>query len=98
MIYHDEKCIEDYEKYKDTITKVKGKVMEWMEDVEEARNFVEEAMQNNEDFDTEETCENLDQEKHKDDLDCELEGIKEYEEQAGAKLGQAQLQLELGFT
>ena len=48
--HDDEKCQEDYEKHKDVIRKVKGKVMEWMEDVEEARYFVEEAMQNNGDF------------------------------------------------
>ena len=28
--HDDEKCIEDYEKYKDKIKKVKAKVMEWM--------------------------------------------------------------------
>ena len=75
----DENCIEDYEKYKDSIKKVKEKVMEWMEDVEEARYFVEEAMKNVDNIDTEETGEEMDPEKHQEDLDCELEGIEEDE-------------------
>ena len=37
-------------------------------------------MLKNEDFDTEETGENMDPEEHKDDLDCEFEGIEEDEE------------------
>ena len=51
--------------------------MEWMEDVEEARYFVEEAMENNVDIDIEETGENMDPAKHQDDIDCEFEGIEE---------------------
>ena len=42
--HDDEKCQEDYQKYKDSIKNVKSQVMEWMEDVEEARYFVEEIM------------------------------------------------------
>ena len=60
---NDENCIEDYEKYKEGIKKVKTKVMEWMEDVEEARYFVEEVMKNN--VDVEETGENMDPEIRK---------------------------------
>ena len=61
--HDDEKCLEDYEKFKDTIRKVKGKVMEWMEDVEEARYFVEEVMKN--DVDVQEIGEEIDAEKSK---------------------------------
>ena len=38
--HDDDNCIEDYEKYKDIIMNVKKQVMEWMEDIEEARYFV----------------------------------------------------------
>ena len=54
--------------------------MEWLEDVEEARYFVEEAMENNVDIDIEETGENMDPEKHQDDMDCEIEGTEEDEQ------------------
>merc|ERR1712105_158465 len=73
--HDDQKCIEDYEKYKEEIKKVKAKVMEWMEDVEEARYFVEEVMKNN--VDIEETGENMDPEMHQEDTECEMEGIEE---------------------
>ena len=46
-----------------------------MEDVEEARYFVEEVMKNN--VDVEETGENMDPEMHQDDTECEMEGIEE---------------------
>ena len=72
---NDENCIEDYEKYKEGIKKVKAKVMEWLEDVEEARYFVEEVMKNN--VDVEETGENMDPEMHQEDTECEMEGIEE---------------------
>ena len=49
-----------------------------MEDVEEARYFVEEATKN--DIDVEETGEAMDAEKHKEDIECQLEGIEEDEE------------------
>ena len=76
--HDDEKCIEDYEKYKENIKKVKAKVMKWMEDVEEARYFVEEVMKN--EVDLEETEVNMDPEKHQEDIDCELEGLEEDEQ------------------
>ena len=75
--HDDEKCQEDYEKYKDIIKKVKEKVMEWMEDVEEARYFVEEVMKN--EVDIEEIGEHMDAEKHLEDLECDIEGIEEDE-------------------
>ena len=61
--HDDDKCQEDYECYKDIIINVKRKIMEWLEDVEEARFFVEEANKNI--IDLEETGENMDPEKHK---------------------------------
>ena len=76
--HDDENCQEDYEKYKEIIKNVKERVMEWMEDVEEARYFVEEAMKN--DIDIEETGENLDPEKHKDGIECDMEGREEDEQ------------------
>ena len=76
--WHDvQNCMQDYEKYKDSIKKVKNQVMEWIEDVEEARYYVEEAMKN--EIDLEETGENLDPENLQDRLDCEIEGIEEDE-------------------
>ena len=65
---------EDYEKYKEIIKNVKRTVMEWMEDVEEARYFVEGAMKI--DIDVNKTGENLDPEKHKDGMECYMEGKK----------------------
>ena len=49
-----------------------------MEDVEEARYFVEETMKNS--VDVEETGEEIDPEKEKDDLECIIEGPEEDEE------------------
>ena len=54
--------------------------MEWMEDVEEARYFVEETMKN--DLDVEETGEEIDPEKEKEDLECVFEGQDEDEQYA----------------
>ena len=76
--HDDEKCKEDYEKYKDSIRKVKGQVMEWMEDVEEARYFVQEVMNN--EVDVAETGVNVDPEMQQDDIDCDLEGLEEDEQ------------------
>ena len=78
--HDDDKCIEDYEKYKDIIQNVKRVIMEWMEDVEEARYFVEEAMKNDIDVEIDETGEAMDPEKHKEDLECEIEGTEEDEQ------------------
>ena len=58
--------------------KVKGKVMEWIEDVEEARYFVEEVMKN--EVNLEETGENMDPEMHQDKIECEMEGLEEDEQ------------------
>ena len=44
--HDDENFQDDYKLYKENITKVKNKVMEWLEDVEEARFFVEEISKN----------------------------------------------------
>ena len=76
--HNDDKCLEDYEKFKDDIRKVKSQIMEWMEDVEEARYYVEETMRNN--LEVEETGEEIDPEKEKEDLECVIEGIEEDEE------------------
>merc|ERR1711954_54765 len=73
--HDDEICKEDYQKYKDDIKKVKAKVLEWMEDVEEARYFVEEVMKN--EVGLEETGEDIDPEMHQEDIECALEGVEE---------------------
>ena len=52
--------------------------MEWMEDIEEARYFVEEIMQ--QEVDVESTGENLDPEKHQEIMECELEGLEDDEQ------------------
>ena len=79
--WHDDgQCRSDYEKFKGDIQKVKSQVMEWMEDVEEARYFVEETMKN--DLDVEETGEEIDPEKEKEDLECVFEGQDEDEQYA----------------
>ena len=61
--HDDDEAQKDYEKYKENITQVKSQLMEWMEDVEEARYFVEELMKDKIDLD--ETGTNLDAEKKK---------------------------------
>ena len=58
--HDDEKCQDDYILYKDKMQKVKSKIMEWLEDIEEARFFVEEDNKN--DLDLEETGEIMDPE------------------------------------
>ena len=73
----DDNCIEDYQIYKESIKKVKAKVMEWIEDVEEARYFVEEVMKN--EVDIEETGEKMDPEMHQEDIECDLDGLEEDE-------------------
>ena len=49
--------------------------MEWLEDVEEARYFVEEVLKN--DVDIKETGENIDPQIHQEDIECELQGTEE---------------------
>ena len=58
-----------------SIKKVKAQVMEWMEDVEEARYFVEEVMKH--EVNVEETGESMDPEMHQEKLECDLEGVEE---------------------
>ena len=74
----DDMCIQDYEKHKENIKSVKSKVMEWMEDVEEARYFVEEVMKNEVDID--EIGEKMDPQVHQDDIECDLDGLEEDEQ------------------
>ena len=76
--WHDDKnCLQDYEKFKDSIQKVKSQVMEWIEDVEEARYYVEEVLKN--DVNLEETGESLDPGMEQEEIDCDIEGIEEDE-------------------
>ena len=71
-------AMQDYEKYKDKIKKVKKQVMEWIEDVEEARYFVEEIMKN--ELNVEEIGRNIDPELQKEEIECEIEGVEEDEQ------------------
>ena len=68
----EESCTEDYNKELENIKKVKEKVMEWLEDVEEARMYVEESLKN--EIETEDTGIDLDAEKEQEIDDCEEEG------------------------
>ena len=70
--HDDEKCIEAYLLAEEEIKCVKKQVMEWLEDVEEGRYYVEECLKNQ--VDTTEIGENLDAEKEQDISDCEAEG------------------------
>ena len=72
--HDDDEAQKDYEKYKENISKVKSQLMEWMEDVEEARYFVEEIMKDM--IDPEETGVNLDAEKAKEDMECAEDGME----------------------
>ena len=72
--HDDEKCIEDYFRKQDEIRAVKKVVMEWIEHVEEARYYVEEALQKEALVD--EIGDILDVERKQDDLDFEEEGIE----------------------
>ena len=75
--HDDENCLRDYQEFKELITNVKKVVMEWLEDVEEARYFVEEVMKDEESH--EEAAEEMDVENLKENIDCELEGFQEDE-------------------
>ena len=70
--HDDEKCIEAYLKAAEDIKCVKNQIMEWLEDVEEGRYYVEECLKNQ--VDTSEVGDNLDAETERDVLDCEEEG------------------------
>ena len=61
-------CIEDYLKERENIKKVKQQVMEWLEDVEEARNYVEETLRTKADND--EAGIDMDAEKEQEMEDC----------------------------
>ena len=60
------------------VKNVKKQVMEWIEDVEEARYFVEEIMKNA--VDVEDIGENLDPELQKAEIECEIEGVEDDEQ------------------
>ena len=65
----DEKvCTKEYLTQTDNIQKVKGLVMEWIQNVEEARMYVEETLNN--EVNTDETGNEVDAEKEHDILEC----------------------------
>ena len=68
-------CIDEYLKHDNHIQKVKGQVMEWIQNVEEARMHMEEILKN--EVDTEEAGIEMDAEKEQDILDCLDEGEDE---------------------
>ena len=68
--WHDEgKCFEAYIAKQAEIRAVKRKVMEWLDNVEEGRIYVEEVLKNQ--VDTNETGETLDAENEKDNIECQ---------------------------
>ena len=71
----EEYCTEYYYEEMENIRKVKEKVMEWLEDIEEARMYVEETLMN--EAETEETGKDMDAEKEQEIDDCEEEGVDE---------------------
>ena len=71
----DNVCMEDYLKHEDNIQKVKGKLMEWIQNVEEARLQVEKIL--TDEVDTEEAGKAMDAEKEQEILDCIEEGEEE---------------------
>ena len=73
--WHDDgKCAEAYIGKTDEIKAVKNQIMEWLEDVDEARYHVEETLK----FETkvEEVSNILDAQKKQDDMECEEEGVE----------------------
>ena len=72
--HDDDKCMQAYLEKEEEIRAVKNQVMEWLEDVEEGRYFVEETMKNQ--IETGEIGEVLDVENEKDIEECEQEGIE----------------------
>ena len=72
--HDDELCLEAYLKKQTEITAVKKQVMEWIDDVEEARYCVEEAFKKDDKL--EEIEEILDAENKQDNLDYEEEGME----------------------
>ena len=73
FMYKDDKEIERiYSENFDNIKKVKGKIMEYLEDVQEARYYVEEAKKN---LEIEEVGINLDAAAEQDNADCQEEEL-----------------------
>ena len=72
--HNDKNCIDDYLEKQIEIRAVKKQVMEWLDDIEEARYCVEEALKNDDKI--EQIEEILDAENKQDNLDCEEEGIE----------------------
>ena len=72
--HDDEKCIEAYMKKREEIKAVKKQVMEWLDNVDEAMYYAEEALKNEVKID--EVGDVLDAENNQDKLDCEEEGIE----------------------
>ena len=70
--HDDEKCIIAYMEAAESIKAVKKQVMEWLEDVEEGRYYVEECLKNQ--VETEEIGTILDAQKEQEQVDCEEEG------------------------
>ena len=71
----DTKCAEAYKEKEEEIRAVKRQIMEWLEDVDEARFYVEENLKN--EAKVKEIGDAIDAQKQQDDLDCEEEGIEE---------------------
>ena len=72
--HNDEKCIQAYLDKEREIHAVKKQLMEWLEDVEEGRHYVEETLKNQ--VETEEVGDALDAQNQQDIDDCEEEGIE----------------------
>ena len=72
--HDDDKCMQANLEKEEEIRAVKNQVMEWLEDVEEGRYFVEETMKNQ--IETGEIGEVLDVENEKYIEECEEEGIE----------------------
>ena len=70
----DDKCTEAYMTKRNDIEAVKKVVMEWLDPVEEARYYIEEALKN--DVNIEEVAIILDAEKKQADIYCEDEGLE----------------------
>ena len=71
----DENCITAYLEKRSAISKVKAVVMEWIENVEEARMHVEETL--HDEAATTETGAAMDPEKEHSELQCDEEGIED---------------------
>ena len=72
--HDDDQCIKAFLEKEEEINLRKQQVMEWLEDVEEGRHYVEEVLKN--EINTEEIGDELDAAKEQDDAECEDEGIE----------------------